>query len=120
MLLVRTRRLTITNCEMKSMALYNELFAMTIHSTAGFSSESFSTAVWKVENQLDDDHIGSHDMHNIWKIIYGLYTTHVDIKLYQHYGNDEICRAQKEINSVRVEEYYRSPSVCFLELDSPV
>ena len=48
--------------------------------------------------------------------------THVDIKLYQHYGDDEIRRAQNEINSKRVEECYASPSFSSLrlELDSPV
>ena len=46
--------------------------------------------------------------------------THGDIKLDYGYGNDEIRRAQNEINSERVEEYYASPSICPLELDSPV
>jgi hypothetical protein len=46
--------------------------------------------------------------------------THGDIKLYQDYGDDEIRCAQKEINSESIEEYASSPSVCFLELDSPV
>ena len=54
-------------------------------------------------------------------IILGAVTlSHGDIKLYEHYGDDEICRAQNEINSERVEEQYASPSICSLELDSPV
>lgn len=53
-------------------------------------------------------------------IIYELYMTHGDIKLDQDYGDDEIRRAQNKINSERVEEYYASPSICSLELDSPV
>ena len=93
---------------------------MTIQSTAEFST--FSTAVWEVENQLDDNHtgIGSHDVHDIRTTAFGLYMTHVGIKLYQHYGDDEVCRAQKKINSEREEECYASPSICFLQLDSPV
>ena len=48
--------------------------------------------------------------------------THSDIKLYQHYSDDEIRRAQNEINNKRVEECYASPSICSLglELYSPV
>ena len=46
--------------------------------------------------------------------------THGDIKLDQDYGDDEIRRAQNEINSERVEEYNAFPSICSLELDSPV
>ena len=49
-----------------------------------------------------------------------LYMTHSDIKLYQHYGDDEIRRAQNEINNERVEEHCASPSIYSLELDSPV
>ena len=46
--------------------------------------------------------------------------THGNKKLDHNYGDDEIRRAQNEINSERIEEYYASPSICFLELDSPV
>ena len=46
--------------------------------------------------------------------------THGDIKLDQHYGDDEISRAQNEINSERVEKHYAPPSIYSLELDSPV
>jgi hypothetical protein len=65
--MLRTLRLTNTNCEMKSMAVYRALFAMTNQSAVRLSS-SFSTAIWEVENQLDDDHIGSHDMRGMQDI----------------------------------------------------
>jgi hypothetical protein len=48
-----------------------------------------------------------------------LYMTHGNKKLDSNYIDDEICRAQNEINSERVEEY-AFPSFCSLELDSPV
>lgn len=53
-------------------------------------------------------------------IIVCLYMTHGDIKLNQHYGDDDIRRAQNEINNERKEEKYASPSIYSLELDSPV
>ena len=45
--------------------------------------------------------------------------THVDKKLNKNYGDDEIDRAENEISAECVEEY-TSPSICSLELDSPV
>ena len=68
------------------------------------------------EIQLNAAHVGSH---NIWTIVYDLYMTHGDKKLGLDGGDDEIRRAQDEINSERVEEY-TFPSICSLELDSPV
>jgi hypothetical protein len=69
------------------------------------------------ENQLNAAHsIGSHDIRTI---MYDLYMTHGDIKLDLDYGEDEIRRAQNEIKSERVDEYV-FPSICSLELDSPV
>ena len=59
-----------------------------------------------------------HDI-RVWTVIYDLYMTHGDVKLDQDYGDDEICRAQNEISSERVEEY-AFPAICSLELDSPV
>lgn len=49
--------LTNINCVMKSMAVYSELFAMTIQCAAGNKLSSFSTRIWEFENQLDDEHI---------------------------------------------------------------
>ena len=45
--------------------------------------------------------------------------THGDFKLGLDYGDDEKRRAQNEICSERVEEY-AFPSICSLELNSPV
>jgi hypothetical protein len=45
--------------------------------------------------------------------------THGDFKLDRDYCEDEIRRAQNEIKSERVEEY-AFPSICSLDLDSPV
>ena len=45
--------------------------------------------------------------------------THCDQKLDLDYGDDEIRRAQNKASSERVEEY-AFPSICSLELDSPV
>ena len=42
---------TNINCEIKSMAVYSELFAMVIHSTADSNESSFSTDIWECENQ---------------------------------------------------------------------
>ena len=55
-------KLTNINCEMKSMAVYSALFAMTIQSTADSSEVSFATSICEFENQLNGAHIGSHDM----------------------------------------------------------
>ena len=102
------------------MAVYSKLFAMTIQSTRELNEleSSFSTAIWDFENQRDDAILGAMHMNNNRH----LYMTHVDIKLYQHYGDDEIGRGQNEIKSERVEECYASPSFSslWLELDSPV
>jgi hypothetical protein len=52
-----------------------------------------------------------------------LYMTHwhgdKNLKLDLYYGDDEIRRAQNEINSERVDEY-AFPSIFSLELESPV
>jgi hypothetical protein len=48
-----------------------------------------------------------------------MYMTHVDKKLDKDNVDDEIHCAQYEISSDRVEEY-AFPSICSLELDSPV
>jgi hypothetical protein len=53
--------LTNINCEKKSMAVYSELFAMTIQSTADSNVSSSSTAIWEFENQLNTAYIGSRD-----------------------------------------------------------
>ena len=45
--------------------------------------------------------------------------THGDKKLDLDYQDDEIRRAQNETKSERIEEY-AFPSICSLELDSPV
>jgi hypothetical protein len=45
--------------------------------------------------------------------------THGDKKLDLYYGDDEIRRAQNEINSECVDEY-AFPSIFSLELESPV
>ena len=60
--MLRTLRLTNTNCEVKSMAVYSALFAMTNQFTRKFNgteSSSFSTAIWEFENQLDDAILGT-------------------------------------------------------------
>ena len=78
------------------------MFATVIHSEAFSKESSFSTDIWEFENQLSASHIGSHD---IWTIMYGLYMmTHGDIKLDLDDEDDEIRRAQNEINIERVEE----------------
>ena len=109
---------TNINCEMKSMAVYSALFAMTIHCTVDSNESSFSTYICKsqFENQLNAAHIGSHD---VFTIIHNLHMTHGNIKLDQDYDDDEICCAQNEINSECVEEY-AFPTICSLELDSPI
>ena len=89
------------------MAVYSALFAMVIHWIAGTNEVSFSTFDWEFANQLNTVYTGSHDI------------THADIKLDLDYRDDEVHRAQNEINSERIEEY-ASPTICFLELDSPV
>jgi hypothetical protein len=48
-----------------------------------------------------------------------MYMTHSDKKLDIDNADDEKRRAQYEISSDRVEEY-AFPSICSLELDSPV
>ena len=52
-------------------------------------------------------------------MMYDLCMTHGDKKLDLDYGDNEIRRAQNEIKSDRVEEY-AFPSICSLDLDSPV
>jgi hypothetical protein len=51
--------------------------------------------------------------------MYDWYMTHGDNKLELDYEEDEIRRAQNEISSERVDED-ALPSICSLELDSPV
>ena len=110
--------LTNINCEIKSMEVYSALFAISIQFSATIHEFSFSTRHWEFENQLNAAHMESQ-WHDIWTTMYDLYMTHVDIKLDLDYEDDEIHRAQNEINSERVEEY-AFPSICSLELDSPV
>ena len=52
-------------------------------------------------------------------IIYDLYMTHGDAELDFDCGVDEVHRAQNEIKSERVRRK-AFPSICSLELDSPV
>ena len=69
------------------------------------NESSFSTAIWKSENQLNA------------AIMYDLYMTHSDMKLVLNYDDDEIRRAQNKTSSERIEEYAAFPSTCSLELD---
>ena len=84
--------------------------------SAESNESSFSTAIWKFENQLNVTYIGSHDT---WAVMYDLYTTHSDIKLTLDDEDDEIRRAQNKTCSERVWEC-AFPSTCSLELDFQV
>ena len=82
-------------CEMKSMAVYSILSVMVVQFKAESNELSFSTASWKFENQPNDIHniIGRHDILND---LYDM--THGDRNLNLACVDDEIHRAQNEIN----------------------
>ena len=104
---------------MKSMEVYSALFAMVIHSEADSNESSFSTDIWEFEKSAECRSIlgAIYLNNNVTTCI--CIMTHGDIELDLDYGDDEIRRAQNEIKSERVDEY-AFPSICSLDLDSPV
>ena len=92
---------------MRSTAKYSALPAIIIQFRVESNESMCSTASWEFENQLPVN--AAH--------IY--YMIHSDIKLVLDYGENEMRRAQNEINSDRVEEY-AFQSIRSLDLDLPV
>ena len=103
-----SRTLTNINCEITSMEMYMALPA-TSSQTAGNSNWK-STIISNWEFQVSRSYVWS---------LYTLYMTHGNGKLEDDCDEDEIYSAQNEISGERIGEH-AFPSICFLELGSPV